>query len=104
VKHLGLVFCAAVLLAGTLSAQEVQRFSFNVGGGFTEPVGNTGRHLDTGWNVNTGAGYNFSSYVGAMVQFNYNSWSRGLLSYRRRGSVPPDAGIYAAYGRCRDRL
>ena len=65
---------SAVLLAGVLAAQETPRFAFNIGGGFTQPVGNTGRHLDTGWNVDTGAGYNFSSHVGVMAQFNYNSF------------------------------
>jgi hypothetical protein len=74
-KYPGLVWCAAICFAGTLMAQqEFSRFSFNVGGGFTEPVGSTGRHLDMGWNVDTGAGFNFTSHVGAMVQFNYNSF------------------------------
>jgi hypothetical protein len=60
---------ATGLIAGQLvSAQEFSRFSFDVGGGFTQPVGNTGRHLDEGWNVRGGAGINFSQYVGAMVQ------------------------------------
>jgi hypothetical protein len=51
---------ATGLIAGQLvSAQEFSRFSFDVGGGFTQPVGNTGRHLDEGWNVRGGAGINF---------------------------------------------
>jgi hypothetical protein len=61
------------LIAGTLNAQETPRFAFNVGGGFTQGVGRTGTHLDDGWNIQAGAGYNFSSYVGAMVQFNYDN-------------------------------
>jgi hypothetical protein len=55
-----------------LSAQEVPPFTFNVGAGFTQPVGNTGRHLDNGWNFDAGAGFNFHPRVGLMVQFNFN--------------------------------
>ncbi len=58
-----------LIAVGVLNAQETPRFSFNVGGGFTEPVGNTGTQLDTGWNVQAGAGYNFNPYLGAMIQF-----------------------------------
>jgi opacity protein-like surface antigen len=66
-----LVACGVgLLLIGAVSAQETPKFAFNVGGGFTEPVGRTGGHLNTGWNIGAGAGYNFTSYVGALVQFN----------------------------------
>src|SRR5436853_7547790 len=61
-----------VLAGGLVSAQETSRFAFDIGGGFTQRVRNTGRHLDTGWNIQAGAGYNFTSHVGAMIQFNYN--------------------------------
>src|ERR1041385_2812865 len=61
-----------LLLIGAVSAQETPPFAFNVGAGFTEPVGGTGRRLDAGWNFDAGAGYNFNSYVGLMAQFNFN--------------------------------
>jgi hypothetical protein len=61
-----------LLFAGAVSAQEVPRFAFAIGGGFTQPVGNTERHLDMGWNVQAGVGFNFSQYVGLMVQTDYN--------------------------------
>jgi len=57
-----------VLLAGSAFGQEVQRFTANFGGGFTEPVGGTGRRLDTGWNIDGGVGLNFNAWVGALVQ------------------------------------
>jgi hypothetical protein len=63
-KSIALTSCVGLLLAGAVSAQEVSRFTFDLGAGFTQPVGNTGRHLDTGWNIQGGAGYNFSPYVG----------------------------------------
>jgi hypothetical protein len=67
-------FCFALFLSGILGAQEeTSRFAFDIGGGFTQTVGTTGRNLDNGWNIGGGVGYNFSPYLGAMVQTNYNS-------------------------------
>jgi hypothetical protein len=68
------VGCVGLLCIGTLSAQEVSHFSFELGAGFTEPVGNTAKYLDNyGWNLQGGVGYNFSSYVGVMGELGYNS-------------------------------
>ena len=61
-------FVLTGLLASCLvSAQEVQRFTADISGGFTEPVGTTGRNLDRGWNIQGGAGINFNNYVGAKI-------------------------------------
>ncbi len=63
---------AAVLCATPLVAQEGSHFTFDVGGGFTQPLGNTGRRLDTGWNVKGGAGFNFNRWVGAQIDVGFN--------------------------------
>lgn len=81
-----------LLCAGVMSAQEVSRFSFDIGGGFTQPVGNTGRFLDNGWNVQGGVGVNFSSYVGAMVQLDYNSF--GINSATLNNFGFPGGGVH----------
>ena len=65
------IMCAGVLGACLVNAQEFQRFTFDAGAGFSQPVGNTGRHLDVGWNAGVGAGMNFNQYFGLMVQANY---------------------------------
>ncbi len=69
-KKLALKCGFALLLAGSLSAQEFHRFTFNMGTGFITPVGNTSRHLDEGWKIGGGFGINFNQYVGANVELN----------------------------------
>jgi hypothetical protein len=71
-KNIFLASGIGVLLIGAISAQETPRATFNVGGGFTQTLGATGRRIDPGWNFDAGAGYNFHPYVGLMLQFNYN--------------------------------
>jgi|HubBroStandDraft_3_1064219.scaffolds.fasta_scaffold33652_1 hypothetical protein len=88
-------FC--LLLAGSLHAQtEVQRFTFDIGGGFTQPVGNTGRHLDEGWNVTGGFGYNFNQYVGAMVDLGYNSFGINSTTLSNIGVPGGDVQVFSA--------
>jgi opacity protein-like surface antigen len=76
------IMCAGVLGACLVNAQEFQRFTFDAGAGFSQPVGNTGRHLDVGWNAGVGAGMNFNQYFGLMVQANYTDMgiNSGILS------------------------
>jgi hypothetical protein len=71
-KSLVLLVGAGLLSLGVAAAQETSGFAFNVGAGFTTPVGNTGRYTDVGWNAGAGAGYNFSPYVGALIDLDYN--------------------------------
>src|SRR5579871_287770 len=72
-KRLALSSIAVLAFCGALSAQEMQRFTAAIGGGFTTPVGRAGQDLDNGWNIMGGAGINFNPYVGAMVDVGYNS-------------------------------
>jgi opacity protein-like surface antigen len=72
VKHKLLASGIGLFLAGAVFAQETPKFTFNVGGGFTQPLGRTGDNLNTGWNIGAGAGYNFTSHIGALVQFSDN--------------------------------
>jgi hypothetical protein len=61
------------MMVGALSAQEFSHFAFNVGAGFTQAVGDTGKRLDMGWNVRAGAGVNFNPYVGVLVNAAYDN-------------------------------
>ncbi len=95
-KHLALGSCVGLILVGCLGAQEVPRFTFKVGGGFTQPVGNTERHLDKGWNVQGGAGVNFSPYVGVMLEGDYNSFGVNSATLNNLGFPGGDLRIFSA--------
>src|SRR6202521_5148961 len=88
--------CFGLLVIGSLNAQEVPRFSFSIGGGFTQPVGNTGRHLDEGWNIQGGAGYNFNQYVGAMVDGGFNSFGINSTTLNNLSFPGGDLHVFSA--------
>jgi hypothetical protein len=73
---------AALSMAGTAAAQDFSRFAFNAGGGFTEPVGQSARRANTGFNITAGAGMNFVPQFGISAEFGYNrlNLSDGVLS------------------------
>ena len=95
-KTILITSCFGVFLAGTLSAQETQRLAFDIGGGFTQAVGNTGRNLDNGWNIGGGVGYNFSPYIGAMVQTNYNAMGINSTTLNNLGFPGGDVHVFSA--------
>lgn len=64
---------AALAAVISLSAQETSHFAFQLGVGFTEPVGRTGMYTDVGYNTSAGVGYNFNSYLGALIDLNVDS-------------------------------
>ncbi len=86
---------AGVLAASILSAQEFPRFTFNAGAGFTQPVGNTERHLDMGWNASAGAGMNFSQWVGANLQFTYTDMGINSATLNNIGVPGGDVAIWS---------
>ena len=95
-KSLALVTGMGLFWFGSAVAQETSRFSFEVGGGFTQPVGNTGRNLNEGWNVQGGAGYNFSPYVGAMLNVNFNGFGINGATLNNLGFPGGDVHVFSA--------
>jgi len=95
-KSLALTTCFGLLFVGAVTAQEVPRFTFDLGGGFTQPVGNTGRHLDTGWNIQGGAGYNFSPWVGALLQVQYDRFGINSSTLNSVGFPGGNLNVFSA--------
>ena len=95
-KSLALICGFSLLAAGALSAQETPKFSFDIGGGFTQPVGSTGMQLNDGWNVQGGAGYNFSPHLGAMLQVNYNAMGINSSTLNTLGFPGGDVHVLSA--------
>jgi hypothetical protein len=95
-KGFALASCLSLCLVGSLGAQEGSRFSFNIDGGFTQPVGNTGRHLDEGWNVQGGGGVNFGPYLGAMIDLGYNSFGINSATLNNVGFPDGDIHVFSA--------
>jgi hypothetical protein len=95
-KCLALTFCAGLIGAAGLNAQETQRFTFDLAGGCPEPVGTTGSHFDPGWNVEGGAGINFSPYIGALVQLDFNSMGINSATLNNLGFPGGDAHVFSA--------
>ena len=94
----GLAATASLLLlfSGALSAQEYSHFTFSGGGGFTQPVGNTGRQLDTEWNIQGGAGVNFSQYFGTVVQLQYDRMGVNSFTLNNLGFPGGDLSVFSA--------
>lgn len=85
----GMVGClVGIAISQPLRAQNVNKFTFNVGGGFTEPVRYAEGVLDRGFNVNAGAGVNFLHNFGIIAEFGYNHL--GLASAALAAAGVPD--------------
>jgi len=87
---------SVVFLAGSVLAQEASRFTFDISGGFTAPVGGTGRYLDNGWNLGAGAGVNMGPYFGALIQTNYNSLGINSGTLNNLGFPGGDVHMFSA--------
>jgi len=63
-----------LVFAPAANAQDFHRLDLHFAGGFTSPTGEWGNHLNTGWNVNGGVGFNFSRYLGINANILYTSF------------------------------
>jgi len=95
-KHSIIASCLGLLAAGLLAAQEGPSLTFNVGAGFTQPTGNTGRKLNDGWNIRGGAGLNFTPYVGAMLDLGYDHLGINGATLANIGVPGGDVQIFSA--------
>jgi opacity protein-like surface antigen len=79
-----------------MHAQESSRLTYDFGAGFTQTVGNTGRNLNAGWNIQGGPTYNFSPYFGAKLQLGYDSFGVNSVTLSNLGSPDGSLHIFSA--------
>ena len=91
-KHFALASCIGILALGAANAQEFSKFTGDIGGGYTTPVGATGRYLDMGWNVRGGVGYNFSRFVGIKLNLGFDDM--GINSATLGNVGVPGGGVH----------
>jgi len=87
---------AALAAVVSLSAQETSHFAFQVGVGFTVPVGRTGFYTDTGYNTSAGFGYNFNSYLGAIIDMNVDSVGVNSTTLSNIGVPGGNVNVFSA--------
>jgi len=91
-KTFALATCIGILAFGAANAQEFNKFTADIGGGFTTPVGATGRYLDYGWNVRGGAGMNFSRFAGIKLNLGFDNM--GINSTTLGAAGVPGGGVH----------
>jgi hypothetical protein len=87
---------AALAALVPLSAQETSHFAFQVGVGFTEPVGRTGFYTDVGYNTSAGFGYNFNSYVGALIDLDVDTVGVNSTTLGQIGAPGGNVNVFSA--------
>ncbi len=93
------VLRACALLALTLAtvaatAQE-HRYTFEVGGGYTPPVGRTANRLNNGWNIGGGVGVNLGRFFSIGPHFMYNSFGVNSALLGAVGAPNGNGRVYA---------
>ncbi len=97
-KSLSVKLCglAALALAWPCAAQTTTpRYTFNIGGGFSEPVRDTDGRLDTGFNIVAGGGINLAPYLGVMAEFGYNHLGLSSAALNAAGVPAGATRIYS---------
>jgi len=83
------------LLAAPAGAQNMNRFTFNIGGGFTQPVRNTDGRTDTGFNITAGAGVNLTPHLGIIGEFGFNNLDLSRTALLAAGVPQGSTRIYS---------
>ncbi|HVX68014.1 MAG TPA: outer membrane beta-barrel protein [Bryobacteraceae bacterium] len=90
------LFCVTALACSRPAvAQNTSPFTFNIGGGFTEPAYRTGDRLDTGFNINAGVGYNFVPHVGVIGEFGFNNFGLNRTALTAAGVPDGTTRLYS---------
>jgi hypothetical protein len=95
-KRFAFASCIGILAFASASAQEFSRYTFDIGGGYTMPVGHAGNTLDPGWNVRGGVGYNFTPHFGAMLNLGYDSLGTSSVDLSKEGATNGGESVFHA--------
>jgi opacity protein-like surface antigen len=88
--------CAIVLSLGPAAlAQTWNDFNISAGAGFTIPVDQAGRNLNTGWNLDFRGGYNINRHIAADLDFNYNHWGLNRAALARFDAPDGHVGLWS---------
>jgi opacity protein-like surface antigen len=93
--YLAVCCLGGLLSAGPASAQNTNRFTFNIGGGFTEPVKASDGRLDMGYNIHAGAGVNLAPAFGVIGEFGYNNLGVNSTVLSAVGAPEGSSRIYS---------
>ncbi len=99
-KTTGLLFVSltAATFAAPSFAQDVSRFTANVGGGFTEPVRGLENNFKMGWKLSAGAGVNVTDHLGIIGEFGFNDLGLSRSSLLAAGAPGGSMRIYSGTG------
>src|SRR5262245_38253333 len=86
---------AGLMSAWPAAAQDTNRFNFNIGAGFSEPVRDTDGRVDTGYNIKLGAGVNFIPALGVVGEFGYNHFGLASPVLSAFGAPDGSARLYS---------
>jgi opacity protein-like surface antigen len=86
---------AGLTLVAPLPAQNTNKFTFHLGGGFTQPVRDASDRFERGFNITAGGGVNFTPRFGLLGEFGYNDLDLTTTALTAAG-VPAGSGrIYS---------
>lgn len=70
----------------------LQKFTFNIGGGATVPLGELAQRLDNGWHLSVGGGYNFAPQFGVIAEYMYHGM--GVTRSTLNAASVPDGNAH----------
>ena len=97
-KSFAIASCIGIMGLLSASAQETPHFTFDIGGGYTTPVGQHGPPaLMTGMERGRqGAGFNFSSVLGAKIDLGFSSMGINDNTLANIGVPGGDVRVFSA--------
>ncbi|HJT01170.1 MAG TPA: outer membrane beta-barrel protein [Terriglobales bacterium] len=91
----GVLVCGVCLVTVLAAAQSERPVSINIGGGFSPLVGNMSSHLNNGWHMTGGVGYNVNDVFTIGPQFTFNGFGVSRSALREAHAPDGDANVWS---------